>query len=102
MQPKIFEELSERERSFLENLSSFSKLKERERLNFEHKMTRKQKIQFIYENKVYLNNEDRIRMNQLIKNPRKVTRVYLQIYSLSFIFSAILNVRALHAKLKSR
>jgi hypothetical protein len=92
MKSNIFEQLSEKERTFLEELSLFSKLKEREKMYSQNKMTTAAKINYIYENRMYMNNENRRIMNDISISPNKKFLNNVGFYCCSFVVMGLLNV----------
>jgi hypothetical protein len=95
MTNNIFNEMSQQELQFFEELSNYSLIKRREQLNSTNKLRKKDKINFIYENKLYLNSEDRFKMNKLVTNPMEKFKTNLRVFGFSFIGFGIFNVLTL-------
>jgi hypothetical protein len=92
MQDNIFDQISNEERAFLEELSQFSKLKERERLYSQTNLSKKAKTEFIYENKIYLSSENRVIMNQIARPSSETFFKNMGAFTSSFFIFSILNV----------
>lgn len=90
-----FDSLSTNERDFLERLSKYSSLRQREKIYSSHKLSKTQKINFIYENRVYLNSEDRMIMNKLARDPVVKLKENGYVYGASVFVSFLFNVGAL-------